>query len=83
MKPMYLSDVEAHVGTGRHAAAIAAMREAGIMVPQILHLFAFRPERTSHLARFTHEVMRGPSLLTPGERELIAAFTSGRNSCVF
>jgi uncharacterized peroxidase-related enzyme len=59
------------------------MREAGIPIPQILHLFAFKPEKTDHLARFTQEVMRGPSPLLPGQRELIAALTSKLNQCLF
>ena len=40
-------------------------------------------ERTDHLMRFTQEVMRGPSELEPGKRELIAAFVSGKNRCLF
>lgn len=51
--------------------------------PEIMHLFAFRPDKTEHLSRFTQEVMRGPSELSPGQRELIAAFTSDRNGCPF
>ena len=83
MKPMYLSEVENHPATGKHGATFAHMRGAGIPIPQILHLFAFKPERTEHLARFTQAVMRGPSPLSPGQRELIAAFTSRRNDCPF
>ena len=59
------------------------MRAAGGPVPQIMHLFAYKPQRTDHLARFTHEVMRGPSELLPGQRELIAALTSKLNQCLF
>jgi alkylhydroperoxidase family enzyme len=59
------------------------MRGAGLDVPQIMHLFAYKPERTAHLAQFTQDVMRGPSPLAPGQRELIAAFTSRRNDCPF
>src|SRR6266540_3367146 len=33
------------------------------------------------LRPYGHRLMRGPSSLTPGERELIAAFVSGVNSC--
>jgi uncharacterized peroxidase-related enzyme len=33
------------------------------------------------LRPYGHRLMRGPSPLTPGERELIAAFVSGVNSC--
>jgi alkylhydroperoxidase family enzyme len=83
MGPMYFQDVETHPATGSRGEAFAQMRAAGIPIPQILHLFAFKPQRTDHLARFTQEVMRGPSPLSPGQRELIAAFTSKRNECPF
>jgi alkylhydroperoxidase family enzyme len=52
-------------------------------IPQIQHLFAFKPDRTDHLSRFTQGVMRGPSPLLPGQRELIAALTSKLNQCLF
>jgi len=48
-----------------------------------MHLFAYKPDRTDHLAAFTHGVMRGPSPLSPGQRELIAALTSKLNQCLF
>jgi len=83
MDPMYLSEVERHRGTGPWADAIDQMRAAGIAPPQIFHLFAFKTDCTDHLARFTQGVMRGPSPLAPGWRELIAAFTSRRNGCPF
>jgi hypothetical protein len=83
MGSMYLQDVETHPAAGSRGQAFAQMRAAGIPIPQILHLFAFKPERTDHLSRFTQEVMRGPSPLSPGQRELIAAFTSKRNECPF
>ena len=83
MKPMYLRDVEAHEGEGRYAPMAERLRGQGLPVPQIMHLFAFKPDRTEHLAEFTHGVMRGPSPLPPGTRELIAAFTSRQNECPF
>lgn len=83
MDPMFLPGVEAHAGSGVFAERIAAMRARGLPVPQILHLFAFKPDATEHLAAFTQAVMRGPSPLPPGFRELIAAFTSRRNDCLF
>ena len=83
MKPMFLKDVENAAGGGSHAEAIQQLKAANLPVPQILHLFAFKPHRTDHLARFTQDVMRGPSPLSAGERELIAAFTSERNRCRF
>ena len=83
MDPMYLQEVEQHPGGGPWAAAIRRMREANIPVPQIMHLFAFKPDRGEPLAQFTQGVMRGPSPLSAGQRELIAAFTSRRNDCPF
>lgn len=83
MEQMYLVDVEAHDGAGPWSDSIRQARAAGTPIPQIWHLFAFKPDRTEHLARFTQGVMRGPSPLSPGQRELIAAFTSRRNDCPF
>jgi alkylhydroperoxidase family enzyme len=83
MKPMFLRSVEEHDAAEPHATMFRGMRGAGIPIPQILHLFAFKPEKTDHLARFTQEVMRGPSPLLPGQREMIAALTSKLNQCLF
>lgn len=83
MEPMFLPEVESHEDPGPRGEIIRALRESGAPVPQILHLFAYRPERTEHLARFTQGALRGPSPLSPGLRELIAAFTSARNGCPF
>ena len=80
---MHLPAVEAHEDPGPAGARIRAMRDQGLAVPQILHLLAFRPERAGHLGRLSQEVMRGPSPLSAGLRELIAAFTSSRNHCLF
>ena len=83
MHPMFLPDVETAKPGGPWADVIGMLRAAAVPVPQIMHLFAYKPERTIHLSRYTQEVMRGPSPLSPGQRELIAAFTSKRNECPF
>ena len=83
MDRMYLESVEQGTPAGGYASTIRALREGGLPVPQIMHLFAFKPDRTEHLARFTQGVMRGPSPLSPGLRELIAAYTSKLNHCPF
>jgi alkylhydroperoxidase family enzyme len=83
---VYLKSIEAHdpaPEAGRFGQAIRAFRTQGTPIPQIWHLFAFRPEAARHLCAFVQEVMRGPSPLSPGQRELIAAFTSARNHCLF
>ena len=59
------------------------MQASGTEYMQIWHLFAFRPQATEHLAKFTQEIMRGECPLSPGIRELIAAFTSAGNHCPF
>ena len=83
MDPMFLSEVEGHEGDDERSQAIRAMKAAGQPVPQIFHLFAYKPDRTRALTEFTQGAMRGPSPLSPGMRELIAAFTSRRNECPF
>ena len=83
MKPMFLPDVEENPKAGPYRDLIDAMRRQGMEYPQIWHLFAYLPAATDHLARFTQAMLRGPSPLTPGIRELIAAYTSKRNDCPF
>jgi len=83
MKPMFLPAVEGNPQPGPYADAISVLQANGAEYPQIWHLFAFSPQATNHLARFTQEIMRGPAPLSPGLRELIAAYTSYRNDCPF
>lgn len=80
---MYLRDVEANPQPSPYADLIHATKAAGREYWQIWHLFAFRPEVTSHLASFTEGVMRAPSSVSLGLRELIAAYTSWTNECEF
>ena len=83
MKPMFLPDVEGNPQPGPYRDSLLAMQRVGREYPQIWHLFAFLPQATEHLARFTQEIMRGPAPLSPGLRELIAAYTSQGNDCPF
>jgi alkylhydroperoxidase family enzyme len=83
VEPIFLKDVEDNPGKSAYAEMIEMMKSQGAPYPQIWHLFAFKPDVTEHLAEFTQGVMRGPSPLSPGVRELIAAFTSRRNDCPF
>ncbi len=83
MEPMYLESVEQGAPAGSYAEAIRGMQLVGVPVPQIMHLFAYKPEWTEHLSRYTQAVMRGDSPLSPGLRELIAAYTSKLNHCPF
>ena len=83
MEPMFLPGVEKNPQPGPYADMIHMMQKAGAEYSQIWHLFGFRAETTNHLARFTQDILRGPAPLTPGFRELIAAYTSARNHCPF
>lgn len=83
---MYLKEIEQRDPpdeAGRFQAGIRAARKAGTAVPQIWHLMAANPAAARHLCSWVHEVMRGPSPLSPAWRETIAAFTSARNHCLF
>ena len=81
--PMFLPGVEANPKPSPYADLIRMMQTAGAEYPQIWHMFAFKPEATAHLARFTQEMLREPAPLSPGLRELIAAYTSACNHCPF
>jgi alkylhydroperoxidase family enzyme len=83
MEPMFLPDVENNPKPGPYFDLLRIMRGTGREYPQIWHLFAYLPQATEHLARFTQEIMRGPAPISPGLRELIAAYTSHRNDCPF
>jgi alkylhydroperoxidase family enzyme len=81
---MYLPSIEHNPdAAGPYADSVRAMRSLGVTVPQIMHLFAFKPDATDHLSAFSEAVMRAPSPLPAGFRELIAAFTSTLNHCLF
>jgi hypothetical protein len=83
MDPMFLPGVEGDAKPSAYTDAIQMMRDKGAEYPQIWHLFAYLPGATQHLARFTQAILRGPAPLSPGLRELIAAYTSVRNHCPF
>jgi hypothetical protein len=83
VNPIHLHEVGAHRPKEGPLAPVLAAVDQGFPVPQILHLFAWRPEATQHLARFTQAVMREARELSPGQCELIAAFVSGKNDCLF
>jgi uncharacterized peroxidase-related enzyme len=50
----------------------------GILGPMIAY-----PETQTHLSGLAEALLRGPSSLTPAERELIASYVSCRNECYF
>lgn len=52
-------------------------------IPGIRSLFQFSPETGKPLCELAEALLRGPSPLSPAERELIAAYVSHRNGCVF
>lgn len=74
-EPSYLPDVENNPQPSRYLDLIRTSQSNGRETWNLWYLFAFRPEMTQHLARFTQEAMREPSPLSPGLRELIAAYT--------
>jgi hypothetical protein len=52
--------------------------------PDVVKTLFYRPEFFGRpFSKVLHDVMRGPSEWSVGERELFAAFTSRVNECVF
>jgi uncharacterized peroxidase-related enzyme len=52
-------------------------------VPGIVGPLMAYPETAKHLRGLAETLLRGPSSLTPGEREVIATFVSSGNDCLF
>jgi uncharacterized peroxidase-related enzyme len=52
-------------------------------LPGISGGFAFRPETAAPMRELAHILLHEPGSLTPGERELIAAYVSSQNDCYF
>jgi uncharacterized peroxidase-related enzyme len=52
-------------------------------LPGILGPMVYRPETAKPLNELADVLLRGPSTLSPGERELIATYVSSRNDCFF
>ena len=80
---MYLKEIENRPAEGMMGIAFNKLRQNGHAVPEIMHLFRYKQRSTDFLIRFTDEVLRGPSPLSPGFRELIGSYVSKRNQCSF
>ena len=52
-------------------------------LPGIVGGLAFRPETAGPMGELADVLLQGPGPLTPGEREIIATWVSGRNECEF
>jgi uncharacterized peroxidase-related enzyme len=52
-------------------------------VPGIRSALQYRPETAKPLLELAETLLRAPNSLTSGEREMIAAFVSARNECLF
>ena len=52
-------------------------------LPGISSAFAYRPATAAPMRQLAEVLLRGPSTLTSGEREMIAAFVSAGNDCHF
>jgi uncharacterized peroxidase-related enzyme len=79
----YLPGIVADAKPGIYADLVAAARRDGREYSKIWDLFAFAPDTNAHLSHFTQGVMRQPASISPGLRELIAAYTSYQNACRF
>jgi len=60
MEPMFLPGVGAEPEARLLTDSIRTLQRQGAEYPQIWHMFAYLPQATTHLAQFTHEILRGP-----------------------
>jgi uncharacterized peroxidase-related enzyme len=80
---LYLPGVEANPKPSIYQTLIESAKSRQAEYSKIWDLFAFQPDFTIHLARFTQGVLRQPATISPALRELIAAYTSYQNECRF
>ncbi len=71
-----------HFGQFHFRRAYATYRTARGL-PGIAGGIAFRPETAKPMGELAEVLLRGPSTLTRGEREIIATLVSGKNDCYF
>ncbi|HEU0120521.1 MAG TPA: peroxidase-related enzyme [Bryobacteraceae bacterium] len=84
MKSLYIPQIEQRPKEGGIYQGLVEKTKANHPeYPKIWDLFAFGEDFTGHLARFTQGVIRTPATISPGMRELIAAYTSRLNRCAF
>jgi uncharacterized peroxidase-related enzyme len=83
LSALYLPGLEAGLKPGIYRSLIEEAKTDGTEYSRIWDLFAFQNDFTIHLARFTQGVLRQPTTISPGLRELIAAYTSSQNDCGF
>jgi hypothetical protein len=68
----------------RDRVMIAIMNVVVGHAPGVVRTLRYRSEFFGRpFSELTHQVMRGPSDWTVGEREMFAAFVSRLNQCVF
>jgi uncharacterized peroxidase-related enzyme len=82
-KSMFLPGVEQNPKPSTYLELIEAARASGTEYWQIWHLLAFQPDAARNLVGFSQVVMHDPAPISPGLRELIAAYTSSLNQCEF
>jgi uncharacterized peroxidase-related enzyme len=81
--PMFLQGVEDNPKPSVYRDLIENAKSSGGDYWQIWHLLAFDPEAAHHLAALSHSLMHNDCPISPGLRELIAAYTSSINQCEF
>lgn len=83
LQPMFLRGVEDNPKPSVYRDLIENAKSSGGDYWQIWHLLAFDPEAAHHLAALSHSLMHNQAPISPGLRELIAAYTSSLNQCEF
>ena len=57
--------------------------KTGLQAPGIIELLFYKNSTGTALSNLAHTLLLGPSPLSPGEREMIAAYVSHLNNCEF
>jgi uncharacterized peroxidase-related enzyme len=74
---MFLQGIRAApLETPQYRDLLAALDEAAVPLPELLHVLSVRPEAALHFGRLMQEVLRGQSQIEPALREMLAAFVA-------
>jgi hypothetical protein len=81
---MRLNALDRHHSLPTKALFLLIRAVTGYRAPDVVKTLRYRPDFFGGpMSAFFHEVMRGPSAWSVGERELMAAFVSKSNACEF
>ena len=78
------TNVRSRAPLGKRALFSFIGKVAGVKIPDVAYVMVHRPELFGRdFSRWLHSLLRGSSVWSIGERELMASYTSRLQECEF